>query len=171
MRWPAPRATTRSRSARCRPSRRARHWRCCTATTPAIASARRLGETVGAQIVSVPFEVQTRRANAAFKDFLIALAGAFALLFVALNVLLSRMVLGPLNLANAALDRLADTDALTGAHNRRSFDRRLQEAISAARRGKRPLSLIALDIDHFKQINDRFGHETGDDVLKQACAA
>ena len=111
----------------------------------------RLGETVGAQIVSVPFEVQTRRANAAFKDFLIALAGAFALLFVALNVLLSRMVLGPLNLANAALDRLADTDALTGAHNRRSFDRRLQEAISAARRGKRPLSLIALDIDHFKQ--------------------
>ena len=131
----------------------------------------RLGETVGAQIISVPFEVQTRRANAAFKDFLIALAGAFALLFVALNVLLSRMVLGPLNLANAALDRLADTDALTGVHNRRSFDRRLQEAISAARRGKRPLSLIALDIDHFKQINDRFGHETGDDVLKQACAA
>jgi two-component system cell cycle response regulator len=131
----------------------------------------RLGETVGAQIVSVPFEVQARRADAAFRNFLIALAGAFALLFVALNVLLSRMVLQPLNRANLALDRLADTDALTGVHNRRSLDRRLQHALGVARSGQQPLSVIAFDLDHFKQINDRYGHDAGDEVLKQVSEA
>jgi two-component system cell cycle response regulator len=128
----------------------------------------RLGEIVGAHIVSVPFELQQRRAAAAYRDFLVALAGAFALLFVALNVLLSRMVLQPLNDANAALNRLADTDALTGAHNRRSLDRRLQRSLGAARARRQPVSLVAFDLDHFKQINDRFGHEAGDKVLKRA---
>jgi two-component system cell cycle response regulator len=131
----------------------------------------RLGETVGAQIVSVPFEVQTRRADAAFRNFLIALAGVFVLLFVALNVLLSRMVLQPLRTANVALDRLADTDALTGLHNRRALDRRLQQALSVARSCAQPLSVITFDLDHFKQINDRHGHEAGDEVLKRVSAA
>ncbi|HEV8315630.1 MAG TPA: diguanylate cyclase [Burkholderiaceae bacterium] len=129
-----------------------------------------LGETVGAQIVSVPFDVQTRRADAAFRNFLVALAGVFALLFVALNVLLSRMVLQPLSSANVALDKLADTDALTGVHNRRALDRRLAHALSVARSNSQPLSVIAFDLDHFKQINDRHGHDAGDQVLKRVTA-
>jgi len=131
----------------------------------------RLGETVGAQIVSVPDEAQMRRADAAFGHFVVALAGVFGLLFLALNVLLSRIVLLPLSDANRALDQLADTDALTGLHNRRALDRRLQQALDAAARGQQPLAVIAFDLDHFKQVNDRFGHEAGDAVLREVGAA
>ena len=131
----------------------------------------KLGETVGAQIVSVPDEVEMRRADAAFGHFLVALAGVFALLFVALNVLLSRIVLSPLSAANLALDRLADTDALTGLHNRRALDRRLEQALALAGGCGQPLAVVAFDLDHFKQVNDRFGHEAGDQVLRAVGAA
>ena len=60
---------------------------------------------------------------------------------------------------------LARLDPLTGLHNRRAFLEAAQTWSSAAKRGKRPLSLIMMDIDHFKQINDRHGHQTGDNVL------
>ena len=61
----------------------------------------------------------------------------------------------------------AATDGLTGAANRRSFDERLRaECDLAARRGT-TVSLVLMDIDHFKSINDRFGHQTGDEVLRQ----
>ena len=58
------------------------------------------------------------------------------------------------------------TDALTGAHNRRYMDLRLAEEFSFARRHLRPLSLLLLDIDHFKAVNDNHGHQAGDDVLR-----
>jgi diguanylate cyclase (GGDEF)-like protein/PAS domain S-box-containing protein len=64
------------------------------------------------------------------------------------------------------LYRLATTDPLTGIGNRRSFFDRAAIEVDKARRYARPLSLITLDIDHFKQINDRHGHECGDAVLK-----
>lgn len=56
-------------------------------------------------------------------------------------------------------------DALTGLYNRRYFERRLREESAHARRHKRPFSLVLIDIDHFKLINDTFGHEDGDRVL------
>ena len=59
----------------------------------------------------------------------------------------------------------ADHDALTGLPNRRAFERRLAEAITAARETSEPLSLAFCDIDHFKTINDGHGHATGDRVL------
>ncbi|WP_020186419.1 sensor domain-containing diguanylate cyclase [Methylopila sp. 73B] len=60
----------------------------------------------------------------------------------------------------------ARTDALTGVANRRRFAERLAHDIATARSRGEPLALIALDIDHFKAINDRFGHAVGDEVLK-----
>lgn len=56
-------------------------------------------------------------------------------------------------------------DPLTGMNNRRYFNERLQIAWMRARRDQQPLTIMMIDIDHFKQINDRFGHDTGDRVL------
>jgi diguanylate cyclase (GGDEF)-like protein/PAS domain S-box-containing protein len=64
------------------------------------------------------------------------------------------------------LRRLATTDPLTGAFNRRQFMQRAQEEIDRGKRYGTPLTLLMLDIDHFKAVNDTFGHDAGDDVLK-----
>lgn len=58
------------------------------------------------------------------------------------------------------------TDTLTGANNRRYFDQRLEEEIELSRRNHQPLGCLMIDIDHFKSINDRFGHQTGDETIK-----
>ena len=68
------------------------------------------------------------------------------------------------NLATAEAQGLSDP--LTGLKNRRGFDVVLASQLATARNGSQPLSLIIADIDHFKAINDRYGHPTGDDVLK-----
>ncbi len=66
------------------------------------------------------------------------------------------------------LKHLGLTDPLTGVHNRRYFDQRLQEEMGRAQRQGYPLSCLFLDIDHFKRINDEHGHQTGDCVLREA---
>jgi diguanylate cyclase (GGDEF)-like protein len=68
--------------------------------------------------------------------------------------------------ANATISRLAATDELTGLYNRRYFNERLRTALSSARRHDSPLSIIMIDLDHFKAVNDNFGHYEGDRVLK-----
>ncbi len=68
--------------------------------------------------------------------------------------------------ANETISRLAATDELTNLSNRRSFNICLASALSAARRHEYPLSLIMIDLDHFKVVNDTFGHSKGDEVLK-----
>ncbi len=65
------------------------------------------------------------------------------------------------------LKHLGLTDPLTGVHNRRYFDQRLLEEVTRAQRQSFPLSCLFLDIDHFKQVNDRYGHQTGDCVLRE----
>jgi len=67
----------------------------------------------------------------------------------------------------AFLENLSITDALTGIANRRHFEWRLSEEIERARRYKYPLSMLMLDLDHFKQVNDSYGHQIGDIVLQQ----
>lgn len=73
-----------------------------------------------------------------------------------------------LETANAELARLATVDGLTGLHNRRAFDERLRDEFERATRYGTALSLLLLDIDHFKQYNDAFGHPEGDEVLRRA---
>lgn len=66
---------------------------------------------------------------------------------------------------NRELEHLATTDALTGTSNRRHFNEILSLQIAQARRHGVPLSLLLLDVDHFKSINDNHGHQRGDQVL------
>lgn len=65
----------------------------------------------------------------------------------------------------AEVERLATIDPLTELINRRELFRRMHQEVARAQRTKRPLALLMLDIDHFKQVNDTYGHQMGDHVL------
>ena len=65
------------------------------------------------------------------------------------------------------LQKLAVTDPLTGVFNRRHFMEELQREMSRSNRYASPVSLVMFDVDHFKEVNDRFGHEAGDRVLRE----
>jgi len=67
------------------------------------------------------------------------------------------------------LRALSVTDSLTGIHNRRYFQERLTSEMARVERGSGELSVIMLDIDHFKRINDQYGHAVGDRVLQAVC--
>jgi two-component system cell cycle response regulator len=67
---------------------------------------------------------------------------------------------------NLKLEHLAATDPLTGAANRRQFIEMVETEIGRAKRGGAPFSLLALDLDHFKAINDSYGHQVGDEILR-----
>jgi diguanylate cyclase (GGDEF)-like protein len=64
------------------------------------------------------------------------------------------------------MEQMATTDGMTGLFNHRTFQSRFDEALSATRRYNRKLSFILIDVDHFKTVNDTYGHATGDLVLK-----
>jgi diguanylate cyclase (GGDEF)-like protein len=64
------------------------------------------------------------------------------------------------------VQQLAITDGLTGLLNHREFRRRLEEGVEGSKRYHRPISLLMIDIDHFKYFNDTYGHQVGDQVLK-----
>lgn len=68
---------------------------------------------------------------------------------------------------NALFYQLATTDKLTGAYNRYSFDTEIEQRIESSERSGAALSLMILDIDHFKKVNDTHGHDVGDLVLKE----
>lgn len=75
-----------------------------------------------------------------------------------------------LQAANAKLEELSATDQLTGVRNRRYLDRVLQEEYARAYRYRDSLAVLLLDIDHFKRFNDAWGHQVGDDGLRQVAA-
>ena len=68
------------------------------------------------------------------------------------------------------LEALARTDYLTGLHNRRHLEEHLESLVADAKRHGYPLAVLLIDIDHFKQVNDTLGHETGDVVLREVAA-
>ena len=70
-----------------------------------------------------------------------------------------------------AAEELARIDVLTRLLNRRAFEAAIEAECARARRTGAPLTLVYLDVDHFKGINDRFGHASGDQVLRQVALA
>ncbi|PYM19779.1 MAG: hypothetical protein DMD81_03085 [Candidatus Rokuibacteriota bacterium] len=68
--------------------------------------------------------------------------------------------------ANLRLKETSFKDDVTGLYNRRFFTIRLEEEISRYRRFNHPLSIVVLDLDHFKQVNDELGHQVGDETLR-----
>jgi two-component system, cell cycle response regulator len=69
--------------------------------------------------------------------------------------------------SNQRLEELSRTDGLTGVANRRAFDAELCTRFEHAKRYARPLTLLMIDIDHFKKVNDTLGHQAGDEVLER----
>lgn len=76
-----------------------------------------------------------------------------------------------LELMNEKLAGLATTDGLTGLNNHRRFQEYLEQEFAITRRNNIPLSLVLLDVDHFKRFNDEFGHQAGDEVLRGVARA
>jgi len=71
--------------------------------------------------------------------------------------------------AHQQLQKMARTDALTGVASRGSFQQDLEQSILEAQRTRRPLVLVILDVDHFKAVNDQYGHHAGDQALRHIC--
>jgi two-component system chemotaxis family response regulator WspR len=72
---------------------------------------------------------------------------------------------------NQELQRLTNVDGLTGLNNRRYFDKSLEAEWQRAVRGQHPVAILMIDVDHFKQYNDSYGHLAGDEALKQVADA
>jgi len=101
--------------------------------------------------------------------------GALDWVSLTVALTLTAVVVASLRIRNDRLREVLQTqalaDPLTGVANRRSFDGELIRAVAEGHRGGRPVALLTLDIDHFKQINDSWGHAVGDQALQQVAAA
>lgn len=93
-----------------------------------------------------------------------------AVVWMAVNITELRAALDELEVQRAELHRLANTDVLTGIRNRRSFLDAARLELAACRRSGRPATLLLIDLDHFKVVNDTGGHAAGDTVLVEVAA-
>lgn len=95
----------------------------------------------------------------------VVMMGALVILisFIALGV--SAVVIARERRSEAALLYLSETDFLTGLYNRRAFLRLAEAELSRARRHNAPTAMAMLDLDHFKRVNDEYGHDSGDEIL------
>ena len=114
-------------------------------------------------LVGIAFWLLSEELNAFLAlgvSFILALGGLFA-------YFVGQLALQTINDVRdlALLQHESITDGLTGLRNRRYFDQRIHEEVMLSLRYKMPLTLILLDVDHFKKINDTYGHKIGDEVL------
>jgi len=103
-------------------------------------------------------------------DYLVKPIDARELIARLRNGLLLRRLQSELEEKNRQLARLASTDPLTELPNRRAFDASLAREIKGAERHADDLAIVLLDLDEFKSINDRYGHDVGDEVLREVGA-
>ncbi|MBT4518968.1 MAG: diguanylate cyclase [Halieaceae bacterium] len=116
-------------------------------------------------ILGVDFNVNLLEENLQFflkVAFAVVLLSFILALIIGLRVYL---ISANLKKTHAKLYRQAHTDFLTGAYNRRHFLAHVASETTRSKRHKHPLSLLLIDIDHFKKVNDTYGHLTGDEVL------
>lgn len=109
--------------------------------------------------------IRTSRSGYSFSEREIKLCHAIA--NASANALYNAFIFERIEDEKTRLERLAITDYLTGLYNIRYFYHRLEEEFSRAQRYNFPLSCLMIDLDHFKQINDRYGHRAGDSVLRE----
>ena len=126
----------------------------------------RLGDILGAVSISIPIQNLLRETR---QTRLIILISAIALisLLIAITYFMTLRLAKDLKNAQGRLQAMALTDELTGLSNRRQVMARLEEEFQRAIRLGESICLISLDIDHFKKINDTYGHPFGDLVLKR----
>ena len=125
----------------------------------------RVGSVIGAISVTIPAARLLQETDSTRLLLVLAALAAIGSL-VGITYFLTWRLAIKLDDVQRRLKKLATTDALTDLKNRRSIMDRLGEEYQRARRLDEPLSLILVDIDHFKAINDQFGHPFGDLVLK-----
>lgn len=129
------------------------------------------------QITMAP-NAQSRRLETIFLPIVVAVAGGLMVLLVCgylyflqrRGEVISEQVLErtqALREANFRLETLSVTDPLTGLSNRRAFDDYLEQEWQRGLREKTPISILLVDVDHFKKINDRYGHPAGDACLRE----
>lgn len=129
----------------------------------------RVGQTRALISIRLPLEQHISDARGIYTTLSIATAAALAAIFLLITYFFHRLD-GQQRLIlahNEELGRLAATDFLTGIHNRLGLQRLLAQQIEEAQRYGQPLSLLLLDLDLFKEVNDRHGHHTGDRVLQE----
>lgn len=132
----------------------------------AVAGGAPLGWLLIQFIRGVPPAVELARNPALYSYMIIGTVLVFALFGRMLGEREDRLVK-----ANRALEELAVTDPLTGMRNARYFRARLAEEQAERDRTGRPLALAIIDLDHFKRVNDTYGHPVGDEVLGNVAAA
>jgi len=125
------------------------------------------GENMAFNVSSKLTEI--RNLSSALSSMMVKMAAKRQALLQANNTLEQQVAIRTADLerANARLQELSHKDALTGIYNRRAADERLHAEFATVKRRSHRYAVLLMDIDRFKQINDRFGHETGDQVIQQ----
>lgn len=124
------------------------------------------GDVIGAVSVSIPVALITEETQTTQLLVLFSSVISICLVLFIVYMLTWRLAI-KLDEAQQRLNLLASTDPLTGLNNRRHVMERLEEELQRSHRLNEPLSIISIDIDHFKSINDTYGHPCGDLVLQQ----
>ena len=125
----------------------------------------KIGSVMGALSITIPVATLIRETDT-YKMVIVAATLATIGFLVGITYFLTWRLVLKLDTAQQHLKKLASTDELTGLRNRRRIMKRLDEEYQRAFRLGEPLCLIMLDLDHFKRINDTYGHPFGDRVLK-----
>jgi diguanylate cyclase (GGDEF)-like protein len=126
----------------------------------------RVGDIRGGISIAIPADRVRREVK---KTRIYILISAIVLLALLLSIInyIARRFIADLHKSEKKLIKLAATDPLTGLLNRREGIRRFEQEIALSKRENLPLSVIIIDIDLFKQVNDNFGHQVGDEAIKR----
>ena len=124
------------------------------------------GDIRGGISVSIPATSMLKQINENRYYIILIAIGIIGLIFAIIRYV-ARVFIGDLNRAEEQLREMASRDFLTSLLNRREAYRQIEEEIARSARSQRPVAFILFDIDHFKRLNDTYGHNAGDMVLKQ----
>ncbi len=129
----------------------------------------KVGEVRGG--ISVTMDISGIQEKLRHNTIFIVLFGASTMaLLMSLILFFTRLLIRKLTEARQEIEEMATTDALTKLYNRRFLMARFEEEFQRASREKKNLCCILMDIDHFKAVNDTYGHSRGDDILVEVAA-